>query len=197
MPAFARAAVAALLGLLVTGCSLANQIGTTAPTGITQQLLVRSLERALSDLDVARASGKPVAVEVTVQAGNEGFVKDYVTTWLKAHGVHVAPDAAEEKLKLFVQVYGTDKDQTLIGVPAFMAPIVNVPVPEIALFKWVRNRGVAELRMWALDKKGEVLMDAPAPGVGRAKYDDYTILIFFGFTYGDINKHPEAAKPPK
>lgn len=188
MSALARTAIAAVLGLLVAGCSLASQIGTTAPTGITQQLLLRSLERGLSRLDLARISGKPVALEVAVQAGNEGFVKDFVTTWLKAHGVRTVPDSPEQKLKLFVAVYGTDRDQTLIGVPAFQAPVVNLPVPELALFKWVRNRGVAELRMWAFDGKGDVFVDAPAPGVGRAKHDDFTVLLFVGFTVSDVNK---------
>lgn len=191
MRGLAPTAIAALLGLLVAGCSLASQIGTTAPTGITQQLLVRSLERALSRLDLARTSGRPVALEVAVQAGNESFVKDFVTTWLKAHGVRTVQDSPEMKLKLFVSVYGTDRDQTLIGVPAFQAPVVNLPVPELALFKWVRNRGQAELRMWAFDGKGEVVVDAPAPGVGRAKYDDFTVLLFLGFTLSDVNKRPE------
>ncbi|MGH7416963.1 MAG: hypothetical protein ACREKB_04215 [Candidatus Rokuibacteriota bacterium] len=114
---------------------------------MTQQPLVRSLERGLSRLDLARIRGKPVALEVAVQAGNEGFVKDFVTTWLKAHGVRTVQDSPEQELKLFVAVYGMDRDQTLIGVPAFQAPVVNVPFLELALFKWVRNRGVAELRM--------------------------------------------------
>ncbi len=191
MPVLARRTIAALLGLLLSGCSLANQIGTTAPTGITQQLLVRSLERGLSGLDLARISGKPVALEVAVQTGNEGFVKDFVTTWLKARGVRTVQDSPEQKLKLFVAVYGTDRDQTLIGIPAFQAPVVNFPIPELALFKWVRNRGVAELRMWAFDGKGDVIMDAPAPGVGRAKYDDFTVLLFVGFTVSDVNKREQ------
>jgi len=191
MPGLARASVAGLVAVLLAGCSLANSIGTTAPTGITQQLLVRSLERALGDIDLERAKQKPIALEVTVQAGNEGFVKDFVTTWLKAHGVRITSESLEQKLKVFVQVYGTDRDQTLIGLPAFQAPVVNVPVPELALFKWVRNRGVAELRMWAFDPKGDVIMDTPPPHVGRAKYDDFTILLFIGFTRSDINQHPD------
>jgi len=36
---------------------------------------------------------------------------------------------------------------SLLGVPAFQAPVVNVPVPELALFKWTRNRGQTELRV--------------------------------------------------
>ena len=31
-------------------------------------------------------------------------------------------------------------------------------------------------------------MDAPAPGIGRAKYDDFTVLLFLGFTVSDVNK---------
>ena len=49
-----RAAVAALLGMWLAGCSLASSTGATAPAGITQQLLIRSLERALGDIDLAR-----------------------------------------------------------------------------------------------------------------------------------------------
>jgi hypothetical protein len=191
MPVLARTAVAALLAALLGGCSLANSLGATAPAGITQQLLVRSLERALADLDLSHLQGEPVGLEVTVQAGNEAFVKDFVTTWMKVHGVRVGGDAPDRKLKMFVSVYGTDHDQTLIGLPAFQAPVVNVPVPELALFKWVRNRGQAELRLWAFDRKGDTLVDAPAPGIGRAKLDDFTLLLFIGFTRSDIDQRPD------
>jgi hypothetical protein len=184
----ARTAIAALLGLVLAGCSMASSTAATAPAGVTQQLLIRSLERALSEIDLGKIGSRPVALEVAVQSGNEGFVKDFVTTWLRAHGVRVAGDSPEMKLKMFVSVYGTDHDQTLIGVPAFQAPVVNVPVPELALFKWVRNRGQTELRLWAFDAKGDAIVDASGPGVGRAKYDDFTVLLFFGFSLTDVNK---------
>lgn len=188
MTFLARTATAALLGLALAGCSMASSTAATAPAGVTQQLLIRSLERALADIDRSEIGSRPVALEVTVQSGNEGFVKDFVTTWLKAHGVHVAGDSPEMKLKMFVSVYGTDHDQTLIGIPAFQAPVVNMPVPELALFKWVRNRGQSELRLWAFDPKSDTIVEAPTPGVGRSKYDDFTILLFFGFSLSDVNK---------
>lgn len=191
MPVLARTAAAALLAVLLGGCSLASSIGTTAPTGISQQLLIRSLERALSDLDLSHLGGDPVGLEVTVHAGNEAFVRDFVTTWMKAHGVRVGGDAPSQKLKMFVSVYGTDRDQTLIGVPAFQAPVVNVPIPELAFFKWVRNRGQAELRLWAFDARGNSVVDAPAPGIGRAKYDDFTVLLLIGFTRSDVDQRPD------
>jgi hypothetical protein len=183
-----RAAIAALLGLVLAGCSMASSTAATAPAGVTQQLLIRSLERALADVDRSKIGSRPVALEVAVHAGNEGFVKDFVTTWLKAHGVRVGGDSPEMKLKMFVSVFGTDHDQTLIGVPAFQAPVVNVPVPELALFKWVRNRGQTELRLWAFEPKSDTIVEAPTPGIGRSKYDDFTVLLFFGFSLTDVNK---------
>lgn len=191
MPVVARTAIAALVAVLLGGCSLASSIGTTAPTGISQQLLIRSLERALSDLDLSRLRGEPAGLEVTVHAGNEAFVKDFVTTWMNANGVRVGGEAPSQKLKMFVSVYGTDRDQTMIGVPAFQAPLVNVPIPELAFFKWVRNRGQAELRLWAFDAKGNTVVDAPAPGIGRAKHDDFTVLLFIGFTRSDVDQRPD------
>jgi hypothetical protein len=190
MPGLVRIAAAALLAGLLGGCSLASSIGASAPTGIAQQLLIRSLERALADLNLDGLRGRPVGVEVTVHAGNEAFVKDFVATWMKAHGVSVVRESPERKVKVFVSVHGIDRDQTLIGVPAFQAPVVNLPIPELAFFKWVRNRGQAELRLWAFDGKGDTVVDAPAPGIGRAKYDDFTLLLFIGFTISDVDQRP-------
>ncbi len=188
MTPVARTAIAALLGLALAGCSMASGTAATAPARVTQQLLIRSLVRALAEIDRSKIGSRPVALDVTVQAGNEGFVKDFVATWLKAHGVRVVGDSPEMKLKMFVSVYGTDHDQTLIGVPAFQAPVVNAPVPELAIFKWVRNRGQTELRLWAFDAKGDTIVDALSAGVGRSKYDDFTVLLFFGFSLSDLNK---------
>lgn len=76
-----------------------------------------------------------------------------------------------------------------IGIPAFQAPIVNVPVPEIAFFKWQRNHGVAEIRLFEFDGKTEEFVAAPPIAVGRARLDKYTILIFFGYTQTDVDDH--------
>ena len=126
----------------------------TQPPGVTQQLVIRSLERALAGLYVHRFAGRSVDVAVFAQAGNEAFVKEFVMSWLKAHGVRTV-----------------SKD----------------PVPEIALFKWVRHRGLTELRAFAFDAKTEDFVDQLPPGVGHAKSDDFTVLIFIGFSSSDLD----------
>jgi hypothetical protein len=158
----------------------------TQPAGVSQQLVIRSLERGLAALDLRRFAGRDVDVDVFVQAGNEGFVKEFLVSWMKAHGIRMVPKDPELRLKVFATALGTDRGETLVGLPAFQAPILNVPFPEIALFKWVRNRGQTELRVFAFDGKTDEFVDQLPPGVGRSKLDDFTLLLFIGFSTSDL-----------
>src|SRR5215471_19298369 len=96
--------VASLACLVLAGCSVTSGLGPTQPSGTTQQLLIRALERGLNQLDLQRFTGRAVNVEVFVQAGNSGvvnssydsrgansqgfvnqdFVKEFTVVWLKA-----------------------------------------------------------------------------------------------------------------
>jgi len=181
---------ALLACLLLGGCSLSTPQKPTEPSGITQQLLIRSLERALAKLDIERLKSRSVAVEVfsPLQAGPEAFVREFVISWLRVHGVRTAAESPELKVKAFASVLGTDADTTLIGIPAFQAPVVNVPIPEIALFKWQKNRGQAELRLYEFDGKTDLVVNAPRPGIGHAKHDKFTVLLLIGFTRSDLEQ---------
>src|SRR6266699_4122620 len=150
---------------------------------------MRSLERALSKLDIERLKRQTVTVEVFHHAGPEALVKEFVVVWLRAQGVRTVSESPDLRVKAFASVLGTDNDQALFGIPAFQAPVVNVPVPEIAFFKWQRNHGVAEIRLFEFDGKTEEFIAAPPIAVGRARLDKYTILIFFGYTQTDVDDH--------
>jgi hypothetical protein len=176
------------LSFLIGGCSFSAQLAATQPSGITQQLLARSLDRALAQLEVKRFAGRQVAAEVYTQSGgNQAFIREYIIAWLGERGVRVAPDGATLALKVFAPVYGTDHAESLIGIPAFQAPVVAIPVPEIALFKWIRNRGLAEVQIYAFEGKTGVFVDKTAVGTGRAKFDDFTVLLIINFTVTDID----------
>ena len=174
--------------LALGACSLSPVPPPTQPSGATQQLLMRSLERALSQLDIARLKSQTVTVEVFHHAGPEALIKEFVVTWLRAQGVRTVSESPDLKVKAFASVLGTDNDQTLFGIPAFQAPLVNVPVPEIAIFKWQRNRGVAELRLYEFDGKTDLIVNAPRPGIGHAKHDKFTVLLIIGFTLSDLEQ---------
>ena len=178
----------AVLCVLLGGCSLTSGLLPTQPPGVTQQLVIRSLERGLSGLYLHRFAGRGVEVKVFAQGGNEVFVKEFVTSWLQAHGVRTVSKDPDLRLKVFATVLGTDRGETLIGLPSFQAPIVNMPFPEIALFKWTRHRGHTELQVFAFDGKTEEFVDRLPPGIGHAKSDDFTVLVFIGFSSSDLDK---------
>jgi hypothetical protein len=174
--------------VLLGGCSLTSGLLPTQPPGVTQQLVIRSLERALAGLYLHRFEGRGVEVKVFAQAGNEAFVKEFVVSWLKAHGVRTVSKDPDLQLKVFATVLGTDRGETLVGIPSFQVPIVNVPFPEIAIFKWTRHRGQTELQVFAFDGKTENFVDRLPPGIGHAKSDDFTVLVFIGFSSSDLDK---------
>jgi len=150
---------------------------------------MRSLERALAKLDLEALQSQTVGVEVFHHGGPEALVKEFIVAWLRAHGVRTVSTSPDLKVKAFASVLGTDNDQTLIGIPAFQAPVVNIGVPEIAFFKWQRNRGVAEMRLFEFDGKTDAIVNTPPLATGRAKLDRFTVLIIFGFTVSDVDKH--------
>jgi hypothetical protein len=107
--------------------------------------------------------------------------------------VEVVTDAAraELRLKVFATVLGVDKGETLLGVPALQVPVVSVPIPEVALFKWVRHRGAAEVQLYVYDPLTDRLLGDVAAALGRAKFDQFTVLLVIGFTVSDLDERAE------
>jgi hypothetical protein len=177
-----------ILACLLGGCAFSSQLTPTQPAGVTQQLLMRALERGLAGLDINRFVDRNVEVDVYLQSGNEAFFKAFVAAWLEAHRVHLTTTKPELKLRVFVSVLGTDKNEKFVGIPAFQAPVLNIPTPEIAFFKRARNRGQAEVSIYAFDGSTDKFLERTPTGVGLAKQDDYTILVLITFTVSDADK---------
>lgn len=188
-----RRALAAFLAVLAAGCS-SLRVTQTDRSGVEQQLVVRSLDRAVARLDLTRFTGKRVVLDLFALTKDQPFAREFVAGRLQARGVEVVQDAAKADLRLrvFATVMGVDHGETLIGVPAFVTPVLAFPIPEIALFKWVRNRGHTEVEVFTYDPRTDRFMDATIPaGVGRSKYDEFTILIVFGFSSDDLDERPD------
>jgi hypothetical protein len=181
-----------------SGCAVSTKVTPTERSSIEQQLLTRSLERAIAQIDVRKFTGKTLTVDLYGLTNDRDFAKEFVVTRLQENGARVIPDAqkADVQSKFFLSALGVDRSEGLLGVPAFAIPVIGVPIPEIALFKSVRNRGIAEIQMYAFDSRnGKFLSKSPA--VGIAKYDDYTIMIMINFNSTDLNESPEEEKDDK
>ncbi len=180
---------AVVLCLLVAGCGSAR-VTLKARSGLEQQLLVRALERAVARLDLSRLVGKPVALDLFALTEDKAFAKEFVTARLEQRGVQVVADAAKAdlRLKILASVLGVDRSETLLGVPAFTVAVVTVP--ELALFKWVRYQGLSEVEILVFDGRSDRFVDAVPAGVGKAMYDEFTVLILISFTRSDLDEGP-------
>ena len=206
-----RALVVIVISVIVlaSGCAYSSQLIPTQPSGVTQQLMTRSLERALMQVDLTGLVGKQVSLDVFTQTGNQAmlggnqpppsqaFVKEFVAIWLAAQGVPVTPEAMDLQLKVAASVLGTDRGESFVGIRAFQIPILAIPFPEIALFRWVRNRGVAEIWMYAFDPRTRGLVGQILAGIGRSKQDDFTILLMIDFTVSDVDQRPLTYTPDR
>jgi hypothetical protein len=173
---------------LLTGCSTAStDLYPTSPSATSQLLVFRALERAVARLDVSRLRDRRVSIDVVSQLSDHRFAATYLETWFRTHGVKVENEPGDLRLQVYLLTLGTDKGQSFIGIPPFQIPVLSIPVPEIALFKWIRNRGRADVRVYAFDPKTDVLVDLLPETTGRSKFDDYTILVVVGFSLTDVD----------
>jgi len=191
----ARAALVGCCVLCIASCSVSARISQGQRSSIEQILLARSLERSIAQLDTAKLTGKTVGLEVYGLTADRQFAEKLVGASLQQRGVKLATDAsrADVTVKVFLTALGIDTGSTLIGLPAFNAPVLNAPIPEIALFKSERNRGHTQVRLYAFDQATQRLVEKSRPVDGRSKFDEYTLLLVINFTVDDLDQPPANA----
>jgi hypothetical protein len=184
--------LAAVLLLMTAGCS-AREVTVTRRSAVEQELIVRSLERAIARLDITPFAERRVLLELRALTEDQAFARDFVAARLQRRGVEVVTEEAKAdlRLKVFATVLGVDRGETLLGIPALQAPIVSVPIPEIALFNWERYRGAVEVQVYVYDPGTDRLVgDVPA-ALGRAKFDRFKVLLVVSFTLSDLDERAE------
>jgi hypothetical protein len=185
-----RMRILTLCAVLLAGCAVTTQVTNTQRSSIEQQLLVRSLERALVALNAQEFKGKTVTVDFYGLTPDRDFAREFVTAWLQAQQVQVVtdPKQAELRLKVFAPVLAVDQGQSFVGAPSFTVPFVGFTVPEIPIFRDVRHTGHAEVEIYTIDADSGQFLDKSPTATGNAQYDDYTILIVVHFTRSDMEK---------
>lgn len=181
----------AALGLVLVGCST-QQLTLAERSAVEQELLVRSLERAVADLETTLLAGQRVTLELFGLTKDQAFAKALLRARLEERGIDVVDDPAKAELEVraFASVLGVDRGETLLGIPTVQVPVLAVPIPEIAFFKWTRNRGHTELQLYAFDRATGRFVARVPEGTGRSKLDEFTVLLVIGFTVSDLDEGP-------
>jgi hypothetical protein len=183
--------VAVLFLMMALSCSSVRMTMSPRST-LEEKLLVQGLKKALSSIDIESLKGKRVTLNIVgLTKDDMPFAEEYVRIWLITNGVSVVQDQNESDLSLRVllDVLAVDNSETIFGTPQFT--FLGVPIPAIAIYQNVRNRGRTELKMVALDNKAEILVEEFPLGVGVAKYDRYTVLFIISWTSTDLDIKPD------
>jgi hypothetical protein len=176
------------VSMCLTACTSPATVSPSAPTAVSQALTLRALERAVKQLDVTPLTERRVSVDVKAQAGPEPFARTFIETRLRERGVTIATDHPDVNLTVLVGILGTNQGETFIGLPSFMVPLVGLPTPEVALFKWQRNRGLVEVQIYAFDAATTAFARKTSQGIGHSKFDNFTLLLFLSFTLDDLEE---------
>jgi hypothetical protein len=177
------------LALLESGCTTVR-VTPTERSSIEQRLLVRSLERAAARLDITPLVGRRLRLELFSLTKDQAFAREFLRARLEERGLHVTNGGdADLSVQVFTAAIAVDTAETFFGIPTMQVPVLAVPIPEIALFKWERSRGHAELQSYVYDAGGRLLGQV-RDALGEAKYDRFTILIFISFSVTDLDERP-------
>ena len=164
----------------------------TERSSIEQRLLVRSLERAAVRLDTAALAGQRGKLELFTLTNDAYFAREFLRARLETRGVRFvgSGDDADVTIQIFTAALAVDTADTLLGIPAMQAPVLAVPIPEIALFKLERSRGHAEMQAYTYDRGGQFISRL-ADAKGEARYNRVTILVFISFAVTDLDDPPD------
>ncbi len=182
------------LSILIMSCS-SVRVTMTPRSSLEQRLLTQGLERAVAQLHIEQFRGKRVALDLAGLAEDDlPFAKEFIHVWLAKNGIQVISDQKEIdlRLKVLAMVLAVDQSETLFGTPEFT--LLGIPIPAIVIYRNVRNRGRAELKMFVFDEGSAMLVDEIPLGIGEAKYDRNTILFIISWASTDLDKKPEELK---
>jgi hypothetical protein len=95
-----------------------------------------------------------------------------------------------------VQALGTELDQSFFGMPQVQGGLIPIALPELPLYKFIREIGYVRYSMNIYDAATGRLALATPWYTKTAAWRQYTIFIFLTFRTSTLTDPPELSKPP-
>ena len=193
-----KTAALIITALLAAGCGQQSQ-SVPARTAREQLLISTAADRALSRMDYRPLRGKRVFVE---PGPLESYEHQYVLSKFKNAvafygGLVVQWRAmADVIVELRSGALSMNESSFLFGIPEIPLIIIGsgFVLPEIALFKRVRQTGEAKLEYFAYDAFDSTLIASSGTRLGSSKATSYTILLIGPFTFDNLPGFPLEVK---
>ncbi|UVT20285.1 MAG: hypothetical protein H8K03_21365 [Nitrospira sp.] len=202
-----------VLTALVTGCALEQEVSRTPRTAVEQVLLTQAVEQALKNLSIRLPKDVNVAVDATgldsaqsrprMTNGEAGvidrpshdilYIRDAVAAELGRQGYRVSTqDIAPYSVRVMAESFGTMQGTTFVGMPPVQSVLIPFSLPELTLYKNQSQSGYVRLHMDVFDNRTGEFLGTTAKLVGRAFYNQYTVLIFATWHRTDVTAPPFA-----
>jgi len=179
-----------LIGLVFSGCSSSPQTTNTPRSTLEQLLLSQSLERTLRAASIPFVPGESVSVEAVGLTGDKDFAKELVVHWLRQKGLRVGTEAPKYLIRVVLHAFGTEQSVTFFGIPAIQSTIIPFALPELAIYKAIKQRGYTRLFLEVSDKKSGALIASSPAFEDDVYYNQYVFLFIFTNDSTDIVPPP-------
>jgi hypothetical protein len=184
---------------LLSGC--ANiRVTDPARTATEQFLLSQAAVRAVEPLSFESLHGRKVFVDsVYAPQAEKDFVLGELRAKLLRSGVQLVSkrEDAEVILEVRSEGVGIDRYESLLGIPAILAPsgatsaatqapTATLVTPELAITKKIRQVGFASVAYVAYWRDTGEVMASFGPSIGRTYREDWWLFGFGPTTLGTI-----------
>jgi hypothetical protein len=189
---------------LLMGCALEQEMSRTPRTAVEQVLLTQAVEQALVNLTVQLPEGVYVDVDArgldlgTIErpARDMLYIQDVVAAELGRRGYRVSTSDTKSPylVRVMGESFGTMQGSVFVGMPPVQSVLIPFSLPELALFKQESQSGYARLHLDLYDNRTGEFLGSTAKMVGRAFYNQYTLLLFATWNRTDVTAPPGAGR---
>jgi len=177
--------------LAVGGCTTIRETDAT-PTASQELLVSTAAERAVDRLDLRIPSGTKVFLDTADFEGTQSkYVVGAVKDRLLRQGCLLASDKgqADTIVEIRAGALSANEDETLIGIPPIGLPVPMagaVSLPELALYKAERRKGLAKIAATTYDAKTSGLVQSTGAQYGTSYKDNWVVLLVFDWSEHDL-----------
>jgi hypothetical protein len=199
----AAALLAPALALGLSSCVM-NHDTVPGRSATEEMTITTAADRAADKLASELTAGGSVYVDPTYfDAPDAKYAIGAIRAAIARRGTKLAADRqhADRVVEIRSGALSIDQNKFLIGIPEFAFPIPVAGVvtfPEIALYSFHDNQGVAKFAATEITQNDGALVVAPEPNYAYSHNEKRTLLIFISWSHQDyIDKKDEDPEDSK
>lgn len=180
----------------IAGCNITAGQVSSPRTPIEQLLLTESLLRSLEEMVIPLRSGDVVTVETAWVPSHDDFKGDLpfaasvIASWFAQHGAVVGRENPKFRARVLLHAFGLDKKDVFFGVPPIQSVLIPIALPELTLYRNLRNRGYTRLSIDLVDMSSGRLVGIPWITEASVTHERYTVLFLLSWTSSDLLPPP-------